>query len=369
MRVSPCSTERLLVASLIVIGGTAQAEPFAMHSELRNFCCTDWMDRTATPSPAPNGGGAFGFIGGVVVQPRDGRPNRSADALDAPLRPVSACRSDRHAFQHHGLRTSLIDRQTVAVSMDNRAAVLRAGGGPGALEFCPFGPSVPPLYCDAYWPSTPGPDTFDYHGRIAVTAGPNQFGGAMGWLGSGLTGVFNRRNGGPLTATRFDALYFARPLNMVGANTALGQSQPTADGAMAFAPFTGRTVYYSTSQHHANPSAVPLTTDSGTGRATAHVWTTGMVTVSATNGAFPPWMAVTMTGSENRATTGPNIGSGKLSLVTSTLYQDYPPGLTSVRGTSLTLTVPEPDLAIGVGLATLSLVWSGIGRRSLPRSA
>ena len=59
----------LLSLGQILTPAIASAEAFAMSSAMRNFCCTDWIDASATPTPAPNpGGGAFGLIGGVARQ-------------------------------------------------------------------------------------------------------------------------------------------------------------------------------------------------------------------------------------------------------------------------------------------------------------
>ena len=139
------------------IADDARAEPFAMHSELRNFCCTDWLGRTSTPTPQPNpGGGAFGFIGGVVEQAAT--VARTADqtlatpplALAMPASRVGVQFSVQ-AFPHPN---PLIDLLTLVVSLDNRAAVFEAGGGPGSFEFCPESAFHSLVPCAVAWPST-----------------------------------------------------------------------------------------------------------------------------------------------------------------------------------------------------------------------
>ncbi len=353
------------LTGLVASAGGAQAEPFAIHSALRHFCCTDWTDRTATPSPAPNpGGGALFLVGGVVTQPATvGRTLHQTLTTPPFALTIPPSRFGAH-YSFSGLPHPhpLFDQLSIALSIENAAGVLYAGGGPGAFDFCPTNSSVPSsLACHFSPPWTPGALSFA-QGRIAVTPGPNQFGGAMGWLGSGLTGVIYGRNTPGPAATRFTAHRLAEPFSMIGTNAALSNPIPTPEAFLAFAPYQVRKTYYSTSMHWLDPSAVPLSSDVWTGRATGHLWTTGMLTVTVSQAALPPFIAVTLTGSDARATTGPEIGSGELTLVSGVLVQDGS-GVTAIRGTSIHMRLPEPGAAIMVATGALALLRSGARRR------
>ncbi len=360
--IRPICSGLLVAIVLSTTAGLAHAEPFAMHTELRNFCCTDWIARE---SGAPNpGGGAFGFVGGVVSQlatvGRTVEQTLSTPPFDLSIPPS---RVGTHfavtGFVHPN---PLFDTLSLAVSIDNAPGVFVAGGGPGAFEYCPAAQSPFPLGCAMTWPSTPGPAGFPLHGRIVVTPGPNQFGGAMGWLGSGLTGMINARNAPGSAATRFTVRNFNVPFSIIGVSTAPGATQPTAAGVLAFADVPDGSTWYATSMHHTHPSPVPLSSSWGVGRATGHVWTTGMVTVSVTGGAVPGFMAVTMTGSDVRATAGPQIGHGNLTLVSANLYQHHQTGLAQARGTTLRIHVPEPATAASVVVGAGALVLMGLRR-------
>lgn len=357
----------LLAGAWVLSGaGAAQADPFAMHTELRNFCCTDWTDRTATPTPAPNpGGGAFAFIGGVARQGATVARTVDQTLTTAPFDvAVPASRVGVHfavtGFPHPN---PLFDALTLGVSIDNDAGVLSAGGGPGSFEWCPDAVGPAALACAAPLSATGGVSSLPFHGRIAVTAGPNQFGGAMGWLGSGLVGVINSRNAAGAAATLFTARNFVVPFDIIGDNA--GPANPTGTPAGIIARGTQMELdsFYATSLHWQDPSAVPLSVATGSGAASGHVWTTGMVTVSITAGNVPPFQAVTITGSDNRATTGPNIGSGNLTIVSGNLYQDLGLSIPQVRGTTLRMNLPEPTTGMTVAAGGLALMLIGVTRR------
>ncbi len=365
---------RILLSALVACAGitmgasTASAAPFAMHSELRNFCCTDWTDRTATPTPVPNpGGGAFGFIGGVVRQGATTARTVDQTLATAPFDVAIPANRIGTNFLVAGFPhpNPLFDVLTLGVSIDNVAGVLSAGGGPGTFEWCPDAVGPAALACAAPLSATGGVSSLPFHGRIAVTAGPNQFGGAMGWLGSGLTGVINARNAPGASATLFTARNFAVPFDVIGNN--VGPANPTGTPANIIARGTQMEAdtFYATSMHYADPSAVPLSTVVGLGYASGHVWTTGMVTVSITAGNVPSFQAVTITGSDNRATTGPNVGSGNLTIVSGNLYQDLSQAIPQVRGTTLRMNLPEPTagLSIAAGGLLLMAVGATRGRR------
>ena len=355
----------LVAAWLFTSVGTVSAEPFAMSSVLRNFCCTDWTGN-GPPTSAPNpGGGAFGFLGGQVAQPAT--VNRTVDQtlVTAPFKvviptsrigvipPLSVV-----GFNHPNPLFDLLD---LRVDVRNKQGTMVAGGGPGSFEFCPLavGPGV--AACAAPLSATGGPMSLPIHGRISVTAGINQYGGAMGWLGDGLTGVINSRNAAGGAATLFTAMHFAAPFSVVGDGT-------TPSGIIKTGPNDGPDTYYTTSQHSQfagtpaeNPAFVSVV--SGAGGATGHVWTTGMVTASITAGNSPPFQAITLTGSDTRATTGPNIGSGNLTLVSANLYQDHDQGVPQVRGNSVMMTVPEPGTGLAVAAGAIALLLAGASRR------
>ncbi len=216
----------------------------------------------------------------------------------------------------------LFDTLTLAVDIENKQGTMMANGGPGSFEFCPQAVGPAAGACAAPLSATGGTMSLPVHGRISVTAGINQYGGAMGWLGSGLTGVVTRRNAAGAAATLFSAANFLAPFSVIGDAT-------TPSGIIALQVASALLNFvYTTSMHTAFPGTPMenpafVSSSSAPGAATAHIWTTGMVTASITAGDQPPFQAITLTGSDNRATTGPNKGSGNLTLVSGSLYQNY----------------------------------------------
>jgi len=352
----------LVTVWLFASAGAASADPFAMSTVLRNFCCNDWTDKDHPTSPANNpGGGAFGFIGGQVVQ--GATVSRTVDqTLSTPPfeMVIPASRIGTHfsviGFVHPN---PLFDTLDLAVDIENKSGTMMANGGPGTFDFCPMAIGPGPGACAAPLSATGGTMSVPAHGRLSVTAGINQYGGAMGWLGSGLTGVVNRRNA---AATIFSAAHFAAPFSVIGDAT-------TPSGIIALkVANAGDAFVYTTSMHTAftgtpmqNPAFV--STVSAPGAATAHPWTTGMVTASVTAGNVPPFQAITLTGSDNRVTTGPNKGSGNLTLVSGNLYQNYSQGTPQVRGSSIAITLPEPGMSLAVAAGAIALLLAGGSRR------
>jgi hypothetical protein len=190
----------------------------------------------------------------------------------------------------------LFDSLPLAFNGFNELGVMEVGGDRGAFTFRPesVGPAVGA--CTAPLSATCGVSSLSYHGRISVTPTPGagQFGGSMGMRGSGATGVINANN-----------------------NQGAG----------------------------ATPD-----------RATGHMWMADMVTASITAGNVPPFQAITMTGSHSRITTGPDAGSGNLALVTSVLTQNLSMGATQVRSTVMSINLPEPGRALGIGAGALALI-------------
>jgi hypothetical protein len=354
----------LVTAWLVASAGVASADPFAMSSVLNNFCCTDWTGKDA-PTSAPNpGGGAFGILGGAIVQPAT--VNRTVDQTlsTAPFNMmIPANLIGAHGslvgFAHPN---PLWDVLNIAIDVTNKSGTMSAGGGPGTFEFCPLGVGPAPGACAAPLSATGGPSSLPVHGRISVTAGINQYGGAMGWLGDGLTGTNSVRNAAGAAATLFTFRHFAAAFSVFGDGT-------TSMGIIKVATNNLPETFYTTSQHslftgtpEENPAFVSVA--NGPGAVTGHIWTTGMVTASITAGGnVPPFQAVTMTGSDTRETTGPNIGSGNLTLVSGGLYQDYSLGVPTVRGTTILMTVPEPVAGLAVAAGAIALLLAGGSRR------
>lgn len=335
-----------------------------MSSVMRNFCCTDWTGKGPPTSARNPGGGAFGFIGGAVVQPAT--VNRTVDQTltTAPFQMMIPASIIGTHFSVIGFAhpNPLFDVLDIAVNIDNEQGTMMANGGPGSLEWCPLAVGPAAGACAAPLSATGGTMSLPVNGRISVTAGINQYGGAMGWLGDGLTGVINARNAAGAAATLFTARPFGVPWTVNGNGT-------TSLGIIARGNNPGDDVFYTTSQHsqftgtpQENPAFVSIAP--GTGAVTGHIWTTGMVTVSVSAGTqSPPFQAVTMTGSDTRETTGPNKGSGNLTLVAGSLFQNYTNGSSNVRGTPLSITVPEPVTGLAVAAGAIVLLLVGASRR------
>jgi hypothetical protein len=351
-------------AFVLASAGTASADAFAMSSVIRNYCCDDWTDKDHPTTPIPNpGGGAFGFKGGQIIQ--DATVNRTVDQNLLGAVPFDVAFPQSIVGTTFGVAgfphpNPLFDVLTLDVEIQNEAATLSAGGGPGAMEFCPFDVGPAASACPNPALAVSGPSGTFFHGRIAITPDPagSQFGGAMSWLGGGLNGVINSRNAPGAAATEFTAAHFAAPFSVIGKGT-------TSLGLMGFGPIPGDGTVYSTSMHYtmATPPT-PIRIDVGDGRASGHIWTTGMVTVSQTAGNnVPPFQAVTLTGSDTRETTGPDAGSGGLTLVSGNLYADFDAPRSQTRGTVIEMQLPEPTLGLSVAAGAICLVLAGVSRK------
>ncbi len=335
------------------IAGSAAAETFAISNQIRNFCCTDWTDRTATPTPAPNpGGGAFGIIGGFANQPGTVGRTVSQTLVSPPFDvAIPQSRLGAHftlsSFMHPN---ALLDTLTILVSLDNPAGVMEEGGGPGSFEFCPDGVGPGPGACAAPAFATGGPNSLAFHGRVAVEQlNPNRFGGVMGWLGAGLVGTVWQHNSAytQWTKNEFNVLFskignVTTPQNLL----ARGTQQSIID---SFWP--------------SSAMAVTPVMDTGHSGVTGHAWTTGRIQVSITQVGVPPFQAVTITGSDTRETTGPDIGTGNLSLVSAGLYQDFVTGRATPRANAIDMALPEPVTGFAVAAGALGFVLAGLSRR------
>ncbi len=327
-------------------------QTFAISSVFRQFCCTDWENRTATPTPEPNpGGGGPVLLGGVVNQPATvGRTISQAITGSAPFDltiPAGLIGATTSAVGLPHPNPNFFSL-TLMHSAFNEAAVLSEGGGPGQFEFCPeaVGPAVGA--CSGAGSATSGTQGFPYHGRIAVTPGANQFGGAMRMLGPGSVGLLNLQN---TQGTRWTSLFFAAPFSFIG-------------GGSAANPVT-RIDVAGTQLRYSTPAKMPAALLSSVMTPTAafgNMWTTGMLTVSQTQFGVPPFQAVTVTGSDDRVTSGPNAGTGNITLVSPLLYNTLTGGRTLVRANVLSMNVPEPAALAGVGLGALALVLAGVSR-------
>ncbi len=341
----------LAIAVLLGGAGSASADPFAMHVVMRNFCCTDWTDRTASPPANNPGGGAFGFLGGQATQ----KPNVSLTVDQNLAAAPFAVSFPQSAIGVHFLVASfmhpnnLLDTLTLGVDIDNPSAVMSAQNGPGSFEFCPDAVGPAPNACAAPVFATGGTMSRAFHGRIAVEAGPNQFGGAMGWLGPGLVGVIQQHNA---AYTQFTQNNFNVPFSVVGGGT-------TSMGLLARAVSSTLvdTIWPSSAM------AVTPTFNTQQIGATGHPWTTGMVTASITQLGVPPFQQVAVTGGDTRNTTGPDIGSGNLTLVTASLYQDFVTGRGTPRATTMSIEMPEPAMVFSVAAGALALALVGASRR------
>ena len=344
-----------ILASVMLLGSAwaASAESFAISNKIRNFCCTDWTDRTATPTPAPNpGGGAFGIIGGFAAQVATVGRTIDQTLVTAPFDvAIPQSRLGAHfSFASIMHPNALLDTLTIVVSIDNPAGVMAAGGGPGSFEFCPEGIGPAPGACAAPVFATGGPSSLAYHGRVAVEqVNPNRFGGVMGWLGAGLVGTVHQHNSAytQWTKNEFNVLF-----------SKIGDAS-TSMGLMA----RGTEMSIVDSFWPSSAMAVPPVMSTGHSGVTGHAWTTGRIQVSITQLGVPPFQAVTITGSDTRETTGPDIGTGNLSLVSAGLYQDFVTGRATPRGNAIDMTIPEPAMGLTVAAGALALVLAGVSRK------
>lgn len=354
------------VSAMVFLGTTiAHADPFAMSSSLTNTCCTDW---TGKATGAANPGGGLFQAGRELIQ--GATVNRTVDQTlaTAPFDIVlpAGIISQMQTIllpDHPAPNFKTLFQQN---DLGNIAATLSAGGGPGVFTFCPpgNGPSVGAC-------TDPISATAPYHGLIRVSApGTNQYGGAIGFLGfvRGFIYQCTGPSGGvdcDTAATIFTNNNYSVPVGVIGGAT-------TSLGIMAIASDALTDTVYSTPNYPTilstattNPTQVPgfLSFDNVTAVATGHAWTTGMVTVSATQFQAPPFQAMTLTGTDSRVTSGPDAGKGSLTLVTTTLYQNLVSGVPTVRGSALTMNLPEPGLALAMGAGVLGLALVGCTRR------
>ena len=345
-----------LSAMLFVGTTTASADPFAMHSVMKNFCCTDWTDKDGG---APNPGGGLFQAGRELDQ--QATVNRQVEqtltsppfALSLPAGIISQMQTillPDHPAPSFKTLSQVAD-------LGNQAATFMAGGGPGVFTFCPPNIGPGPGACTAPI-SAPSP----YHGLIRVSAaGINQYGGAMGMMGfvrgfiyqcSGPSGLADCDT----EATVFTNNNYSVPVAVIGNAT-------TSLGIMARETGTLTDTIYSTPNWPTAATPMIISVVNGAGAATGHAWTTGMVTVSATQFIAPPFQAVTLTGTDNRVTTGPGVGSGTLTLVGATLYQNLQNGTPTVRGTSVFMQLPEPATGISMAAGVLGLALVGFSRK------
>jgi hypothetical protein len=350
------------IGSLLFLGSvSASADPFAMSSELTNYCCTDWTNKGGgAPNP---GGGLFGagreLIQGATVN-RTVQQTLATAPFDIVL-PQSIIGLTQTFLlpDHPEPRFKTLFQE---INFNNAAGTLSAGGGPGVFTFCP------PMTLGTC--GSPGSPASPYHGRIRVSqAGTNQFGGAIGFLGyvRGYIYSCTGPSGGAdcdTEATLFTNNNYSVPVNILGGAT-------TASGIMALSQASPplQDTQYTTPNYidpqYTTPQQAPgfLTYVLSPARSSGHAWTTGMVTASATQFVAPPFQAMTLTGTDSRVTTGPDAGSGSLTLVTTTLYQALTTGIPTVRGSTLTMNLPEPGMALAMGAGVLSLALMGYTRR------
>lgn len=348
-----------VLASTALLSGaeTASAGTFAMSAVFRNFCCTDWTGRTDVPPKPSPGGGAPLLKGGFIREPATVARTVVQNTAGAfPFQLTLPANRIATTTMAVGLPhpNPLFDRLTLAFDGHNEQGVFAANGGPGSFTFCPesVGPAVGA--CAAPLSATGGPSNLPYHGRIQVTAGANKFGGAMRMLGAGTGGVIRARNAAGAAATKFTNIFFNLPFSVIGGGNI---ANPIAVGAI-----TGMQTFFNTvGRLPAAQIGLPLVTP---GRATGHMWTTGMVTASITAMNVPPFQAVTLTGMDSRiAAAGPNIGNGNVTLVSGNLYQNLGTGVPQVRGNRISMNLPEPAAAMGVGAGALILVLAGAARK------
>jgi hypothetical protein len=351
-------------AMLFLATTNAQADPFAMSSSLSNTCCTDWTDKAGG---APNPGGGLFAAGRELNQQATVNRTVQQTLATAPFDIV--------------MPTGIISQVATVLIPDhpapflktlsqmndirNMPATLSAGGGPGVFTFCPpaNGPSVGACM-------DPISATVPYHGLIRVSqAGTNQYGGSMGFLGFSRGHIYQCTGAGggadcDTAATQFTNNNFSVPLGVIGgATTSLGIM--AIDDTLLTDTVFSNPNYINDPAWPSTPSVIPgfLSFGLTTAVATGHAWTTGMVTVSATQFNAPPFQAMTMTGTDSRITSGPDAGSGSLTLVTTTLYQNLVSGSPTVRGSALTMNLPEPGIALAMGAGVLGLALVGVRRR------
>lgn len=351
---------------LTLLSGAAQAQTsHAVQLELRQYCCDDWTGNNPTsPSNNPNRGAFFLNPGGTVKKPATvartlqqtagGQINLPQSLVGTQYGPI---------FVPVGLNGApgVLDSFTATVDITNEPGVFSAGGGPGTFEFCPVGVGPAPGACASPGSATSGTPTAlgAAHGRISVTAGLAQYGGAMGFLGAGAPTQLNFKNDAN-APTAWTARNLAFPLNGLGDAT-------TASNKLRYIPQTIVSNRFTTSMHNfqtfTNPSSNPawISVMTVVGRVTNHAWTTGMVTVSITDSLFnnPPFQAVTMTGSDSRTPSG----NGQLTLVSGSLYSIFNVS-TQVRGQTLVMKVPEPAAAMSLAGGAIALLLIGVRRRA-----
>jgi hypothetical protein len=355
-------TIALLCAWFVPVTGSA--DTFAMSSVFQQYCCDQWTNDDATPTPAPNPGGGAPLLrggvianGGTVAHTVNQVLGTAPYQLTIPTSRVGTTTMAPFPLPHP---SPLFDSVVVSFSNFNEPGVFAAGGGPGEFEFCPesVGPAVGA--CGAPISATQ-PGGLPYHGRISVTPTPggNQFGGSMRLLGDigGLPGgaLINARNAPGGSATQWTSIFLKAPFSIIGAGSA---ANPVVK-----VPFNLTQIYYSTSAKNSSAFLSSITTP---GRATGHMWTTGMVTASITAQAAPPYQAVTMTGGDTRITTGPDAGSGNVTLVSANFYQNLGGGPVGVRGNTLSMDLPEPGMALGICVSALALIFGTASRRRQP---
>ncbi len=219
---------------------------------------------------------------------------------------------------------------STAVNFRNEAGVMQVGGQTGTRSYC-INFAGNPNCTD---PANGGTN----NGRLAFSAGVNNFGGTMRILG-GTPGFLRRTQGGP-SVQRVG--FFAAPLSQIGG------------------PFSEYKAETNTGKFYAVPNlTTPISSETQMIVFAGIQWGTGMVYGAGTGGTGNfPTQSFSNTGSDARVSGHGNISLVAASMVTGPATNTFPVAAT------LTMNVPEPGsiAMLGGGLAGIAL-FATRGRR------
>lgn len=239
--------------------------------------------------------------------------------------------------------------------------MLGAGGGPGAFDFCPLlgnanNGTAFPWACPGLGFGSPT----GIQGLVTYSGGGG-YGGTMAILRSATVTVSQRRNIGP---DRYQHDQDSRTgFWPVGVPMSYTYTSSPAPGPLTQSPVLGSFSSIQTIGPVVGPGAAVVASLS-----TGFPWTTGMVRgvedscvqAGTCPTPFNPnnFVQFTVTGSDAR---GPD-GQGNLSLVSGGIFQNRDTLTTVNFGTlDLTLALPEPGTALGLGAGVMLLM--GLARR------
>ena len=312
-----------VVLALFLWGASAQAAPYSVTGQYDQSCCN-----------FPNlGGGAVPIItfplagggGGVTIQEGNGPPTQAVSQVwpgGTLTVPANVFDVDVKFTNNTPTAPPSALYLYTNVQMNNAAAQLKPGSGPGNVSYC--------LYA-AGNPNCTGPGAgVGYNGLLQHVANTPNFGGTMTLLGG-------------LIDIRLTITYGSPGITIMNAD-----------------PGNQSTVGNAFSNYFTQPIQNTIMTPGGTttivtpGRGAGLPWGTGMVYAVATGQPFPyfPTISLSYSGSDNRNTTGPNVGEGNITLVSATISAI--PAQTFLWGHRLVLNVPEPGstamMAGGLGM-------------------